>query len=351
MHIAVRAPRAIAALLLVATLGGCGGSTPPATTGASGTSAPSAASPAASLAGTQRPTPAPVATGVPLGDRLAATIKVSTAPCALAFDATSAWVTSNASGALERIDAATNTVTQHAIVGVGLCGIAVGADGRIWVADLGKGAVLAVDPDSMKVTATIDGIGPALWDLKGGFGSIWVADRKAKTLLRIDPVKEAIVARIPIGPQPSGIAVLADGVWVSDDTDYKLRRIDPATNTVATTIDAAATPSWFADDAATTLLVAERGNGKVIVIDPDAGALGAEVGGFKEPLDGTVFMGRAWIPDGSGRRLGVVDLANPTADVVRYALPSAINPFVAEGGFGDVWVLDFGGTTVWRIHP
>lgn len=304
-----------------------------------------------SAAGTPRPTPIPVATGVPLGDRLVATIKVSAAPCAMAVDGPSAWVTSNSSGALDRIDPTTNTVAQRAIVGVGPCGIAVGADGRIWIADLGKGAVLAVEPVTMKVTATIEDVGPALWDLKAGFGSIWVADRKAEAVLRIDPETARITARIDVGPQASGLAVMSDGVWVSDDTDYKLRRIDPATNKVANTIDAAGTPSWFADDAASVLLVAERGLGKVVIVNASTGALESQSTGWKEPLDGTVFAGRAWIPDGSGRRLGVIDLATPGAEPVRYALPNAVNPFVAEPGFGDVWVLDFSGTTVWRIRP
>lgn len=344
-----RRPAAALAALLAFSISACGGAASP----PPGTPAPTtaAASPGSTAAGTPRPTPIPAPTGIGLGDKLVATIKVSSAPCAMAVDATSAWVTSNSSGALDRIDPTTNQVAGHAIVGVGPCGIAVGSDGRIWVADLGKGAVLAVDPVSMKVTATIDGVGPALWDLKAGFGSIWVADRKAKALLRIDPGKVTITARIPVGPQPSGIAVLDDGVWVTDDTDYTLRRIDPATNKVASTVKAAGTPSWFADDAHTNLVVAERGTGKVVVVDPTAATLGTEVAGFNEPLDGTVFAGRAWIPEGSGRRVGVVDLANPSGSVVRYALPNAINPFVAEPGFGDVWVLDFGGTTVWRIRP
>jgi streptogramin lyase len=348
-------PSAALILLTAVAIAGCNGSNPSAPTGArvpgSATPATGTASPAPSASGTPQPSRVPNPTGVPLGDQLVATITVSTAPCALAADATSAWVTSNASGALDRIDPATNTVVQHAIVGVGPCGIAIGADGRIWIADLGKGAVLAVDPATLKVTATIDGVGPALWDLKAGFGSIWVADRKAKSLLRIDPAKAKVIATIPIGPQPSGLAVLDDGVWVSDDTDYKLRRIDPGTNTVAATVTAAAAPSWFADDAASTVLIAERGAGKVVVVDRASGALGTAIGGWNEPLDGTVFGGRAWIPDGSGRRLGVIDLANPSAPVVRYALPNAINPFVAEPAFDDVWVLDFGGTTVWRIRP
>ena len=39
-----------------------------------------------------------------------------------------------------------------------------------------------------------------------------------------------------------------------------------------------------------------------------------------------------------------------TAEVTHYALPGAINPFVAEPAFGDVRVLDFGATTIWRVR-
>jgi streptogramin lyase len=260
-------------------------------------------------------------------------------------------VTSNSSGALDKVDPATNQVVGHAIVGIGPCGIALGADGRLWIADLGKKAVLAVDPDTLKVTGVIDGLGNALWDLKAGFGSVWVADRTNKTLLRIDPTTEKIVARIPIGPRAAGLAVMQDGVWVADEVDYGLRRIDPATNKVAATIKGAGAPTWFSDDGDRTLLIGERGLSKVALVDPAAGTLVNETTGWNEPLDGTVFQGRAWVPDGSGRRLGVIDLANPSADVVRYTLPNATNPFVAEPAFGDVWVLDFSGTSIYRIRP
>jgi streptogramin lyase len=202
----------------------------------------------------------------------------------------------------------------------------------------------------MQVTGRLDNLGKQLWDLKAGFGSIWVADRTAKALLRIDPKDASIVATIPIGPQPSGLAVMADGVWVSDDADGKLRRIDPVTNEIAATGTAAGAPSWFADDGAAALVIAERGAGKVAVVNPMTGALGDPSTGWNEPLDGTVFGGKAWIPEGSARRVGVVDITTPGAAVVRYALPGTINPFVAEPGFGDVWILDFGGTTIWRIR-
>ena len=54
----------------------------------------------------------------------------------------------------------------------------------------------------------------------------------------------------------------------------------------------------------------------------------------------------------AARRLGVIDLAESVRPApCAIALPGAIGPFVAEPAFGDIWVLDYSGTTVWRIHP
>jgi DNA-binding beta-propeller fold protein YncE len=302
--------------------------------------------------GASRPaTPIPVATGTPLGDRLVATISVPLAPCAMAVDATSAWITGSATAELVRVDPATNAVADSIKLDGSPCGVALGSDGRIWVALLGTGAVVAVDPATKQVAARIDHVGPQLWDLKAGFGAIWVVDRSARTVLRIDPTKATIIARVPVGPEPGGLAVMPAGVWVSDDIDGMLRRIDPATNQVAATSTAGGAPSWFADDGAATLFIAERGSGQVASVDPTTGVVGTPVAGFDEPLDGTIVGSEAWIPEGSGRRLGVIALGSAGPEVVRYALPGAVNPFVAEPGFGDVWVLDFGGRTIWRVRP
>jgi streptogramin lyase len=269
----------------------------------------------------------------------------------MAADASSVWVTGSVTAELVRVDPTTNAVADKIPLDGSPCGVAVGPDGRIWVALLATGAVVAVNPGTRKVTARLDHVGPQLWDLKSGFGAIWVADRSARAVLRIDPKDASIIATIPVGPQPSGLAVMQGGVWVSDDTDGKLRRIDPATNKVAATSSASGAPSWFADDGAAHLLISERGSGDVRSVDPTSGDLAEPLGGWNQPLDGTVIGGAAWIPEGGARRVGVVDLSPSGSGVARYALPGAINPFVAEPGFGDVWVLDFGGTTIWRIRP
>lgn len=338
--------------LLVSALTACGGATPSATPAVVGSPAPTTVSTGApaSAAGTQRPTPIPIATGTPLGDRLLATMTVDLSPCAMAADKNAVWITSGANKLVDRVDPTTNTIAAKIPTNGSPCGIAIGPDGRVWVAVLGTGEVVAIDPTSNTITDRINGVGPALWDLKAGFGSIWVADRTAKQMLRIDPETAKVVERIDVGPLASGVAVTTDSVWVSDDTDGKVRRIDPATNEVTTSIDIGGAPSWFADDGTAALVVAARGGGKVYVIDPATGAAGAPIPGWNEPLDGTVVGGTAFIPLGSPRKLGVfpVDGSSP---VVFYALPGGVNPFVAEPAFGDVWVLDYGSTKVWRIRP
>lgn len=347
----VRARRVLPSVLFAAALCACAGSTSTAPATQSGGGASTAPTALATAAASRPATPIPIATGTPLGDRLVATVVVAPAPCAMAVDDASAWVTGSSTAELDRIDPKTNTVSDRFTLEGAPCGIALGVDGRIWVAELATGSVVAVDRATGKVTGRLDHVGPQLWDLKSGFGAIWVADRTARAVLRIDPKNASIVARIPSGPQPSGLAVMPAGVWISDDTDGKLRRIDPATNTVARTIEARGTPSWFADDGATHLVISERGAGVVQAVDPSTGDLGDPIAGWNQPLDGTVVGGAAWIPDGGGRSVGVVDLAAMGSAVVRYALPGAVNPFVAEPGFGDLWVLDFGGTTIWRIRP
>src|SRR5512141_1361744 len=98
-----RPRRFLPVLVAVILLAGCGGSAgspsiaPTVTTTAAPTSV---TSPVA----TRAATPIPVDPGAPLGDRLVATVTVAMAPCALAVDRASAWVTSNASGELDRID-------------------------------------------------------------------------------------------------------------------------------------------------------------------------------------------------------------------------------------------------------
>jgi DNA-binding beta-propeller fold protein YncE len=218
----------------------------------------------------------------------------------------------------------------------------------VWVALLGVGQVVAFDPTSSKVVATVDALGTNLWDLKAAFGAIWVVDRTDRQLDRIDPATAKIVAQVALGPSGSGLGIAGGAVWVVDDVDGSVRKIDPATNTVAATVKLARGASWFADDG-TSLVAANRIDGSITPLDPAAAVAGPPIDGAGGPLDGTVVGERAYIPDGSARTLLEVDLSGSRIATVD-RLDGAINPFVAEVAFGDLWVLDYGGKRIWRIR-
>jgi hypothetical protein len=282
-----------------------------------------------------------------LGPRLLATIDGVVKPCAMVATATDVWVTGNGPSVLARIDPVTNAILSQTPMDGSPCGIALGSDGRLWVALLSAGQVVAVDPITGAVGATIDGLGGQLWDLKAGFEAIWVVDRSRHELLRVDPTTAAVTAQIPIGRSGSGLAIAAGAVWVLDDAEGSVRRVDPATNAVTDTVTLPRGSSWFANDDR-TLLVANRLDGAITPIDATDGTPGAPIEGSRSPLDGTVGGGVAYIPDGRAGTLVELDVGDLMITAVD-RLEGARNPFVAEVAFDDVWVLDYGGERMWRI--
>jgi DNA-binding beta-propeller fold protein YncE len=259
------------------------------------------------------------------------------------------WVTGNSPSMLARIDPETNRIVSQSSMDGSPCGIAVGPDGRLWIALLSVGRVVAIDPATGKVAATVEDLGSQLWDLKAGFGAIWVVDRSNRELLRIDPVSATVAARIPLGPSGSGLAITEAAVWVADDGDGTVRRIDPDTNAIRSTSVLRRGSAWFANDDR-TVVVANRLDGSITPIKPTDGGPDDPIEGSRNPLDGTVWDGRAYIPDGKAGTLVEVDLATSVIGRVD-DLGDARMPFVAEIGFGDVWVLDYGGRRIWRIEP
>ncbi len=68
--------------------------------------------------------------------------------------------------------------------------------------------------------------------LARGADALWVVNSLDSTVSRVNPEVSAVVATIPVGSGPVGIAVKDGDVWVANQYSASLSRIDPATNTV-----------------------------------------------------------------------------------------------------------------------
>jgi YVTN family beta-propeller protein len=135
-------------------------------------------------------------------------------PTGIALGAEGAvWVTDNAADNVTRVDA-TGAVSP---IGVGHypTGIAIG-EGGVWVTDSGDDAVVRIDPDTRAVTTTIP-VGQAPAGVAIGAGSVWVANSGDGTVTRIDPNTREAIATIPVGGSPQAITVAADRAWVTVD--------------------------------------------------------------------------------------------------------------------------------------
>ncbi len=182
---------------------------------------------------TPSPSPFPATPIVP-------TASVATiSPQSLATDGKALWMLTS-TGAVERIDTATNTVGPGIQTGGTTDlynGIAVDANG-VWVTDWDSKMLYRVDPTTSKVTAIPAGLAPKGVLATGS--AVWVADTHDGKVFRIDPATNKIVATITVGPKGnSGPNWLGSGfgsIWTSVPNNATIVRIDPITNTVQDTI-------------------------------------------------------------------------------------------------------------------
>jgi YVTN family beta-propeller protein len=184
-----------------------------------------------------------------------------------------------------------------------------------------------------------------------GAGAVWQTDYDHNVLLRVDPATDKVVASIPVGLQPEGVAVTAGAVWVADEHSEAVTRVDPATNTVVATI-----PIGPAGPAGPQIMTAGP-NGvfvdvpnmsSVVRIDPATNTVG-----LWSPLEGPVASDgtQVWIGVEAGPHgLPEVVRIDPVTGKVITAVDLDVSgiTYVAVG-LGSVWVTADG--ALFRIDP
>jgi class 3 adenylate cyclase len=171
---------------------------------------------------------------------------------ALGFGAV--WVTFP-DGRLVKIDPGTREPVDETHLDGSLDGVVVGAGG-VWTLDVTEGTLIKVDPGTLAKADRVQVTGSIL-DMAADEERIWLLEAGGDVVIPID-ADGTLRQQIPIGEDPSGIAVGLDAVWVSDESG-EVYRIDRVTQET------------------TTLHV--RGHLTAIAVDEETGTLWVTVGG------------------------------------------------------------------------
>jgi serine/threonine-protein kinase len=200
-----------------------------------------------------------------------------------------------------------------------------------------------------KVVATIPaGDGPDGIAVAGN--TVWVSNSNGNTLTRLDPKTGAQRGtRVPVGRNPDNVAVADGVVWVANTDDGTVTRLDAANPSAASTIKVGSEPEGVSLGQQ-LVWVANGGDGTVTRIDRGGtDTVGAPIGVGKKPIG--VFVGptTVWVANSFSR--SVTRIGTSTAEVIGGPIPVGKNSRAVTEAFGSAWVSSVDEDTVRRIDP
>jgi DNA-binding SARP family transcriptional activator/ABC-type transport system substrate-binding protein len=267
----------------------------------------------------------------PESRRVAASIPLAVAPQSLAVDGSAVWALGSGPNdeflTLERIDPTFGTVSRVRRLPTVVTGdtgslstrgdtlLVAPRTGLLTKIDVRSGHVLGrLDPNAAPSAAAF------------GFGSSWLAYREADLVVRVDSL--GAITQIPVGREPSAIAVGKRAVWVANALDGTVESIDPATGAAITRVQVGRNPTALAaaDD---SVWVASGGDGKLVRIDERSSRVTATVAIGGSPQSLVVAEGKVWA---SVQTPPAAQPSGGTAVVSVTPGMSTLDPAVAFGG-------------------
>jgi YVTN family beta-propeller protein len=152
----------------------------------------------------------------PSTNRKTGEVLAGTGPTSVVAAFGSIWVSNSGEASVERYSVGTfpGDPVDELAVGGAPTGLAAGAE-AIWVASPEAGIVSKIEPSAVASSALPIRVGERPSATATGGGAVWVANTGSRTLSRIDPATNEVVATIPLGNAPAGIAFGEDLVWVA----------------------------------------------------------------------------------------------------------------------------------------
>ncbi|MCZ4124821.1 YVTN family beta-propeller repeat protein [Streptomyces sp. H39-S7] len=200
-----------------------------------------------------------------------------------------------------------------------------------YVANASDNTVSAVDTATNTVIATIPvGFGPQGVAAAPDGAHVYIPNVGSNNVSVIDTATDSVVATTSVGSSPTAVAVAPDGghVYAVNLSSNSVSVIDTATNTVSATIAVGAGPDAVAitPDGAHAYVTNSGAGGSVSVIDTASNTVTTSIaaGAFPISVAITPNGARAYVASLGGSALAVIDTATNT---VISTLPTAAVPF------------------------
>ncbi|MEU3460563.1 IPT/TIG domain-containing protein [Streptomyces sp. NPDC006733] len=200
-----------------------------------------------------------------------------------------------------------------------------------YVANATDNTVSAVDTATNTVVATIPvGFGPQGVAAAPDGAHVYVPNVSSNTVSVIDTATESVVATTPVGASPTAVAVAPDGghVYAVNLSANSVSVIDTATNAVSATIAVGAAPDAvaFTPDGAHAYVTNSGAGGSVSVIDTASSTVTASIAAGAFPISVAVAPdgAHAYVASIGDSALVVIDTATNT---VSSTLPTPAAPF------------------------
>jgi streptogramin lyase len=276
----------------------------------------------------------------PARPQLATTVQVGQGPCDATVAYGSVWVPVDGPGSLVSIDYRRARVTRTIRVGRTACSVAAGPD-ALWVTRYRPAQLVRVDRRTGALRRLQLGKVPFDVELTSSVWTTWFDDGG---LTRVDPVTLRLLARLPIGGSPAGLALCGGRLWVGGGRrDTWLTVVDPVTNRFRRVDVGAEAPAWPA--CIGTAVWSPTAHG-VVRVDTRSRDLVARI-----PLAGTPARvaaapdGTVWVTDKEQNR---VIRINPATNTVVDEFPAGPGAFALARVGGSMWVTSYAGSDVRR---
>jgi len=281
-------------------------------------------------------TPAITASPSPeLPANVLAEIPIGGSPCAVAEAGGSVWITAFDGNELDRIDPATNEVTDIYRMPTSPCGMTE-VGGKLWVQ--AQNAVVIFDPVRAREVDRIRGGYFAITPTPAGLWAVAAQD----AVVQMDPRTGKVLASVKVPGPIGGLAVAPDGIWTTSARD-QLVRIDPRSRSIVQRIQVKDfEPEGLAVHDG-VLWVSSSFGGEVLRIDAGSGRVKDRLPVADSLFGGIVIGDDYWVADSDNN---LYRLDGTTGQIVDRFEQIGFGPYPADG---NLWTVDFLAESAYRL--